>query len=51
MGRYTFEGDEIQAYESARGLEISVTLDAVSHLRTNTLTVFVPDVELDDTTS
>lgn len=47
MGRYTFEGEEIQTHTSARGLEISVTLDAVSHLRTNTLTVFVPDVELD----
>ena len=49
MGRYTFAGDEIQAYQSARGLEISVTLDEVSHLRTNTLTVFVPDVDLADT--
>ena len=48
MGRYSFEGDEIQTYEGARGLEISVTLDEVSHLRTNTLTVFLPDVDLDD---
>src|SRR4051795_1746777 len=48
MGRYSFEGDEIQTYEGARGLEISVTLDGVSHLRTNTLTFFVPDIELDD---
>ena len=48
MGRYSFEGDEIQTYEGARGLEISVTLDEVSHLRTNTLTFFVPDIELDD---
>jgi len=47
MGRHTFVGDEIQAVESARGLEVSVTLDRVSHLRTITLTVFVPDVELD----
>jgi hypothetical protein len=46
MGRYSFEGDEIQTYQGARGLEISVTLDAVSHLRTNTLTFFVPDIEL-----
>ena len=45
MGRYSFEGDEIQTYEGARGLEISVTLDGVSHLRTNTLTVFLPDIE------
>ena len=28
MGRYSFEGDEIQTYKGARGLEISVTLDA-----------------------
>jgi hypothetical protein len=48
MGRYSFEGDEIQTYNGVRGLEISVTLDEVSHLRTNTLTVFLPDVELDD---
>jgi hypothetical protein len=47
MGRHTFAGEEIQAVESARGLEVSVTLDRVSHLRTITLTVFVPDVELD----
>jgi hypothetical protein len=48
MGRYTFEGDEIQTHSSARGLEISVTLDRVSHLRTYTLTVFLPDLELED---
>jgi hypothetical protein len=48
MGRYSFEGDEIQTYEGARGLEISVTLDRVSHLRENTLTVFLPDIQLDD---
>ena len=47
MGRHTFAGDEIQTVESARGLEVSVTLDRVSHLRTITLTVFVPDLELD----
>jgi hypothetical protein len=50
MGRHSFAGDEIQAFESARGLEISVTLDRVSHLRTITLTLFVPDVQLDGTT-
>ena len=49
MGRHTFEGEEIQTYNSARGLEISVTLDRVSHLRTITLTVFLPDLELDET--
>lgn len=47
MGRHTFVGDEIRTVQSARGLEVSVTLDRVSHLRTITLTVFVPDVELD----
>jgi hypothetical protein len=50
MGRYSFEGDEIQTHNSARGLEISVTLDRVSHLRTYTLTVFLPDIELGDRT-
>ena len=50
MGKYSFEGDEIETHRSARGLEISVTLDRVSHLRTYTLTVFVPDIELEDTT-
>src|SRR5690349_21732869 len=47
LGRYTFQGDEIQTHNSARGLEISVTLDRVSHLRTYTLTVFLPDLELE----
>jgi hypothetical protein len=46
MGRHSFRGDEIRAFESARGLEVSVTLDRVSHLRTITLTVFVPEVQL-----
>jgi hypothetical protein len=50
MGRHSFTGEEIQAVESARGLEVTVSLDRVSHLRTITLTVFVPDVELDGTT-
>lgn len=50
MGKYSFEGDEIETHMSARGLEISVTLDRVSQLRTYTLTVFVPDIELEDTT-
>lgn len=48
MGKYSFQGDEIQTHRSARGLEISVTLDRVSHLRTYTLTVFVPDLDLED---
>jgi len=48
MGRYSFEGDEIETHNSARGLEVSVTLDRVSHLRTYTLTVFLPDIELED---
>ncbi|MDQ3723476.1 MAG: hypothetical protein M3376_10520 [Actinomycetota bacterium] len=50
MGRYSFAGDEIQTYNSARGLEVSVTLDRVSHLRTITLTVFLPDLDLEDMT-
>jgi hypothetical protein len=50
MGKYTFKGDEIETHRSARGLEISVTLDRVSHLRTYTLTVFLPDLELADMT-
>lgn len=50
MGKYTFTGDEIQTHNSARGLEISVTLDRVSQLRTITLTVFLPDLDLEDMT-
>ncbi len=50
MGSYSFEGDEIQTYTSARGLEVSVTLDSVSHLHTITLTVFLPDLELEGMT-
>jgi len=50
MGKYSFEGDEIETHMSARGLEVSVTLDRVSHLRTYTLTVFLPDLELEDMT-
>ncbi|MEA2157018.1 MAG: hypothetical protein QOE11_3158 [Solirubrobacteraceae bacterium] len=48
MGRHSFEGDAIRTESSARGREVSVTLDGVSHLRTITLTVFLPDVEFDD---
>jgi hypothetical protein len=48
LGKHRFAGDEIQAYESARGLEVSVVLDRVSHLRTFTLTVFVPELTLED---
>jgi len=50
MGKHRFAGDEIMAFESARGLEVSVVLDRVSHLRTFTLTVFVPDLVLEDST-
>lgn len=50
MGRHSFSGDEIQSFDSARGLEVTVCLDRVSHLRTITLTVFVPDMVLEDTT-
>lgn len=48
MGRHSFEGDAIRSERSARGHEVSVTLDGVSHLRVITLTVFLPDVELED---
>ncbi len=48
MGHHSFEGDAIRTERSARGREVSVTLDGVSHLRTITLTVFLPDVELED---
>jgi hypothetical protein len=51
MGEHVFEGDEIQTFRSARGLEISVTLDRISILRTITLTVFLPDLELEDATT
>ena len=44
MGEQVFEGDEIQTFRSARGLEVSVTLDRISILRTSTLTVFLPDL-------
>ncbi len=48
MGEHVFEGDEIQTLRSARGLEISVTLDRISILQTITLTVFLPDLALED---
>ena len=51
MGVHHFEGDEIKTLRSARGLEISVTLDRISHLRTITLTVFLPDLEFEDATT
>ena len=50
MGRHSFEGDAIRTEISARGREVSVTLDGVSHLRTITLTVFLPDLEIVDAT-
>jgi hypothetical protein len=50
MGRHSFRGDAIRTEDSARGREVSVTLDGVSHLRTITLTVFLPDVEFQDST-
>jgi hypothetical protein len=51
MGDHVFEGDEIQTFRSARGLEVSVTLDRISILRTITLTVFLPDLEFEDATT
>lgn len=50
MGHHSFRGGEIKAHESARGLEVSVSLERVSHLRMNTLTLFVPDLELEGET-
>lgn len=51
MGIHDFAGDEIQSLRSARGLEISVTLDRISILRTITLTIFLPDLEFEDATT
>ena len=51
MGIHVFEGDEIQTFRSARGLEVSVTLDRISILRTITLTIFLPDLEFEGATS
>ena len=48
MGRHSFEGDAVHTELSARGREVSVNFDGVSHLRTIQLTIFVPDVDLDD---
>lgn len=48
MGEHVFEGDQIQTLRSARGLEVSVTLDRISILRTITLTVFLPDLAFED---
>jgi hypothetical protein len=48
MGRHSFEGEEIRTERSARGDEVTVNFDGVSHLRTITLTIFVPDVELEN---
>jgi hypothetical protein len=51
LGEHAFEGEEIRTFRSARGLEVSVTLDRISHLRTITLTVFLPDLEFEDATT
>jgi hypothetical protein len=48
MGRHSFEGDAIRTERSARGNEVTVNFDGVSHMRTITLTIFVPDVELEN---
>ncbi len=45
LGDHAFAGDELQLYDSARGLEVSFSVD--THLQTVTLTVFVPEIELD----
>lgn len=46
LGQHAFEGDDLHLYDSARGLEVSFSVD--SHLQTVTLTVFVPELVLDD---
>jgi len=51
MGEHSFSGDEIQTFNSARGLEVSVTLERFSRLRLITLTVFLPDLEFEDPTA
>ena len=51
MGEHSFSGDEIQTFNSARGLEVSVTLERFSRLRLITLTVFLPDLEIEDPTA
>lgn len=48
LGQHSFEGDQIRAMSGARGQEISVTLDTVSRFNAFKLTLFVPDMELDD---
>ncbi len=51
LGEHVFQGDDIQTFRSARGLEVSVTLDRISILRTITLTIFLPDLEFEGATS
>ena len=46
LGEHAFEGDDLQLHDSARGLEVSFSVD--THLQTVTLTVFVPELELAD---
>ena len=48
MGRHSFEGDAVRIERSARGCEVTVNFDGVSRMRTITLTIFVPDVDLED---
>jgi hypothetical protein len=45
LGEHAFEGDALQLHDSARGLEVSFSVD--THLQTVTLTVFVPELALD----
>jgi len=46
LGEHSFEGDALQLHESPRGLEISVKLE--THLQMVTLTLFLPELTLDD---
>jgi hypothetical protein len=46
LGEHAFEGEALQLHDSARGLEISFSLE--THLQTVTVTVFVPELELEE---
>ena len=46
LGEHSIEGGALQLHDSARGLEVSFSLD--THLQTVTLTVFVPELEFAD---
>jgi len=45
----TFRGDEIRQVESEVGQQITVTLEQVPDLKTETLTLILPEIHLEDT--